>query len=188
MPLIRKFIDKIPKGKGRFVVKQLRKKYVRGKILDIGCSNLDYFGDLDVVYLDIKKQKNLKNFILSDLNSLILPFKNEKFDTVFASHVLEHLKAPYIILEECKRVLKKGGILIVGLPNPHYFSDAQKKKDYHINLICQETMKIMLQRIGFKILDLQYNWPIFDNEFFGKFYKYLPLYFKTDYWFIAEKP
>ncbi len=41
----------------------------------------------------------------------------QRFDIVFASHVLEHSPAPYVALSEWLRVLKVGGWLAVVMPN-----------------------------------------------------------------------
>jgi ubiquinone/menaquinone biosynthesis C-methylase UbiE len=45
-----------------------------------------------------------------------LPFKNEEFDLVFCSHVLEHVTNQTKSLKEIKRVLKKDGTVIIGMP------------------------------------------------------------------------
>lgn len=46
-----------------------------------------------------------------------LPFEDEFFDEVTSVHSLEHLYKPYECLCEIKRVLKKGGELIVIVPD-----------------------------------------------------------------------
>ena len=45
-----------------------------------------------------------------------LPYENESFDVVYSSHVLEHVNDEAKSLTEMKRVLKKDGILIIGMP------------------------------------------------------------------------
>jgi ubiquinone/menaquinone biosynthesis C-methylase UbiE len=45
-----------------------------------------------------------------------LPFENDSFDVVYSSHVLEHVKSEEQTLDEMKRVLKPGGVLIIGMP------------------------------------------------------------------------
>jgi len=45
-----------------------------------------------------------------------LPFKNEEFDIVFCSHVLEHVTNQAMSLSEINRVLKKDGVIIIGMP------------------------------------------------------------------------
>ena len=45
-----------------------------------------------------------------------LPFSNNEFDFVFASHVLEHIQDDLSALNEIKRILKPGGIAILPVP------------------------------------------------------------------------
>jgi ubiquinone/menaquinone biosynthesis C-methylase UbiE len=45
-----------------------------------------------------------------------LPFADNSFDVVYSSHVLEHVESETKALNEMKRVLKPGGVLIIGMP------------------------------------------------------------------------
>ena len=45
-----------------------------------------------------------------------LPFEENSFDLVYSSHVLEHVSSEEKSLAEMKRVLKPGGVLIIGMP------------------------------------------------------------------------
>lgn len=45
-----------------------------------------------------------------------IPFENKLFDTVYSSHVLEHVDDELRVLKEIKRVMKDDGILIIGMP------------------------------------------------------------------------
>ncbi|MGQ0828893.1 MAG: class I SAM-dependent methyltransferase [Bacteroidota bacterium] len=45
-----------------------------------------------------------------------LPYENLFFDTVYSSHVLEHVNSVDQTLSEMKRVLKDDGVLIIGMP------------------------------------------------------------------------
>lgn len=45
-----------------------------------------------------------------------LPYLNESFDIVYSSHVLEHVQDESKSLQEMRRVLKKDGTLIIGMP------------------------------------------------------------------------
>lgn len=45
-----------------------------------------------------------------------LPFKDEEYDCIFASHVLEHIKEDLIAIAEIRRVLKSGGFAILPVP------------------------------------------------------------------------
>ena len=49
--------------------------------------------------------------VLGDAQNL--PFKDESFEVILCTEVLEHLKKPQLAVDEMKRVLKKGGKLIL---------------------------------------------------------------------------
>lgn len=51
-----------------------------------------------------------------DLESGPLPMSADSFDVVIASHVLEHLENARTALEDWMRVLRPGGLLILGVP------------------------------------------------------------------------
>jgi ubiquinone/menaquinone biosynthesis C-methylase UbiE len=48
----------------------------------------------------------------------VFPVENEKFDLVFCVFVLEHVTRPTVFLNECNRILKTGGRLVILCP--HY--------------------------------------------------------------------
>ncbi len=52
--------------------------------------------------------------ILADARSC--PFSNNSFDVVFHQGLLEHFTSPFYLLRENHRILKKGGLLIVDVP------------------------------------------------------------------------
>lgn len=107
------------------------------KILDAGCGDgyylhllsnlgikLDLTGaDLDPVALESAK-KNLKgkNIKLVKNANLMkkLPFKDDFFDKVVLSEVTEHLPDDVKGLKEVSRVLRKGGKLVLTVPNHNY--------------------------------------------------------------------
>ena len=73
-------------------------------------------------------RKNCKHYVSADLyrtdvdcmfDIQKIPFPNESFDLIFASHVLEHVEDDYRALYEIKRVLKNKGIAILPVPLHH---------------------------------------------------------------------
>lgn len=66
---------------------------------------------------DIDKEEFRKrNIDIIECDVENMPFENESFDAVVLSHVLEHCLNTGIVLQEIKRVLKKGGFLFVFVP------------------------------------------------------------------------
>ena len=79
------------------------------KILDIGCGyGANEFANTICDVQDLSKFYRDKNFI--KLENKQLPFKDDEFDFVIASHVLEHVEDLKFFINELERVSKKGYI------------------------------------------------------------------------------
>lgn len=101
------------------------------KVLDIGVGDGIYeaildenirdrcqFYGIDVSPTQLQRAKKyLKEAKVVDLNTQKLPYKNNFFDIIIASEILEHLFTPEKVLYDAQRVLKKGGYLLVTIPN-----------------------------------------------------------------------
>lgn len=102
---------------------------LNAKVLDVGCvgfaqvrnahesgrTDLKHFG-VDYGDLDFEAPAGYL-FKKADLNSEPIPFADDTFDLVVASHIIEHLANPLVFFEECIRVTKPGGILYVEAPS-----------------------------------------------------------------------
>jgi SAM-dependent methyltransferase len=97
------------------------------KLLDVGSGNgyLKYFcdfGNIDWHGIEIWEERFRDCERLGyhmhryDIDTETLPFEKECFDVVVASHVIEHLRNPAFAVREMSRVLKTGGLFIVGTP------------------------------------------------------------------------
>ena len=63
---------------------------------------------------DISNKKEICQFGVGDINTL--PFKDESYDSVICSEVLEHVDSPKDSIKELIRVLKPGGVLALSVP------------------------------------------------------------------------
>ncbi len=99
------------------MIKRTSKKYIETilssnkdwKILDIGCGYTA--SDYANVICDVQDLSNYykdRNFI--KLENKILPFKDDEFDFVIASHVIEHVEDVELFIAELERISKKGYI------------------------------------------------------------------------------
>lgn len=111
-----------------------------GKLLEIGCGNgfnscilskfansviaTDLYGqDLKSHSVGMNTAKELiarlaiKNCELVSCSGEELPFKDGVFDTVFSMYTLEHIPDRKKMIADVRRVLKKGGLFIVIVPN-----------------------------------------------------------------------
>ncbi len=81
------------------------------KKLNIGCGKLSRNG---YVNMDIARLPGVD--VVHDLNNYPWPFKENEFDEIYASHVLEHLDSIIDPLEEIWRVSKNGALIKIGVP------------------------------------------------------------------------
>ena len=90
-------------------IETILKKNSDWKILDIGCGySANEFAKTICDVQDLSKLYKDKNFV--KLEKKQLPFKDNEFDFVIASHVLEHVEDFKFFIEELERVSKKGYI------------------------------------------------------------------------------
>jgi 2-polyprenyl-3-methyl-5-hydroxy-6-metoxy-1,4-benzoquinol methylase len=93
------------------------------KVLDIGAESKELIEKImqvsdDVTAIDINedaiKEANMPNFLHMD--AINMTFKNNTFDIILSSHVIEHIPDPNKFLTEISRVLKPGGKIILAYP------------------------------------------------------------------------
>lgn len=100
-------------------------------ILDVGCGSEAGNRPLlkeDVLHIDLQVTDFNKFFVDVRCDAQRLPFKNNSFDEVFCSHIIEHVKNPFLLLKELKRISKG----LVTIKCPHRFS-MTAKNPLHIN-------------------------------------------------------
>jgi SAM-dependent methyltransferase len=106
----------------------LIEKWVSGAVLDIG-SNYGRFSALSptTVSLDIDKRWLVRGIELRNIKRAVvgsgtaLGFKSDRFDTVLAIGVTEHIPPPLMprFLDELTRVTKRAGILVIQTASPY---------------------------------------------------------------------
>jgi len=124
-------------------------------VLDIGCGNardllvlakkgikcvgVDSSGGMVDEGLKILKRYGFNNLKIYKADARTLPFKNNTFDKIILSEVIEHIPDYKNAIKECKRVLKKEGILVITTPNWHSL--------YGINRLILETIRVFIRLI-----------------------------------------
>jgi ubiquinone/menaquinone biosynthesis C-methylase UbiE len=93
------------------------------KVLDIGCRTgevtrfFSYWNDvtgIDFIPEFIEQAKKLKgNYFVFDVDNNVLPFQDKSFDVVFCGETLEHIHNRNNLMQECHRILKDDGKIII---------------------------------------------------------------------------
>lgn len=118
------------------------------KILDVGCGkigkgdvNIDLFvGETPHSDVDFIKPKKIKNFIKAD--AFYLPFRDNSFSLVHASHVLEHLPEPLKALSEFKRVSNE--VVVIKVPHANFYRGEEFRE--HIFSWNRYSLKNLVQK------------------------------------------
>jgi len=143
----------------------------RGNLLDVGCGNGEiaaYVRNMgwevtgvepDPIAAGLAREK----FGLKVYEGTVeeAQLQKESFDVITMHHVIEHLPDSHRTLEECHRVLKPGGRLVIITPNieslaSRIFGSAWLWLDppRHFNLFSRRTLSIGVEQTGFQVAGL----------------------------------
>ena len=140
---------------------------------DVGCGSSHILADLPhAVGVDMRHDKlafmRRTNKKLLQANGMILPFKDAEFDCVISSEVIEHIPdEDGKLIDELTRILKPGGILVLGTPDyggwqwpliewiygkvaPGAYADE------HCTFYSYKSLREALESRGYEILDHGY--------------------------------
>lgn len=127
---------------------------LEGKLLDFGCGSKPYqslfINVKEYIGLDYEgaghshKDESIDVFY----DGKKIPFTNDHFDSLFASEVFEHLFNLEEMIPEIKRVMKKGGKILITCP--FVWNEHEIPIDYA--RYTQFALKHLLEKNGFTIL------------------------------------
>lgn len=143
--------------------------------------------ELTDINKEILKSKGYSEVIKHDLNIYPYPIEDNSCDFILFSHVIEHLYSPILALNECFRILKPGGILLLWVPNSDSKIYNNWDFEWHYYAMNYKWWNFLLKQSWFSVEKMYVNWLIFNNKTYLKllqpFFKFVWL----DPWFICKK-
>jgi ubiquinone/menaquinone biosynthesis C-methylase UbiE len=130
------------------------------KILDVGCgwgrelARLKNAIGIDICLPFLRAARNYTNNDVILASATSLPFKEDAFDCLVMSEVIEHLKEQETAMREAVRVLKDQGRIVLQTPNSHWTRQKIVAERYgHVHEFNPEELFRFLTYFGFR--DLQ---------------------------------
>ncbi|MEZ0230862.1 MAG: glycosyltransferase [Planctomycetota bacterium] len=141
-------------------------------ILDIGCGTsmvimaLPEAVGLEVAFKKLRFLRQLGRRLTAGVLKR-LPFGERQFDQVICSEVIEHISMDEISFEEMKRVLKPGGVLVIGTPDYGtwvwpFIEWCYKRvmpggySDEHITHFTAKSLREHLEKTGFEVVETKW--------------------------------
>lgn len=137
-----------------------------GKILDLGSGdgylkkylNNDVYlqttgnatSSFEIIQMDIADDKSGNVDITHNAEHAPYPFKENSFDGIVCSELLEHVFNPNTVIGECHRILKPNGILILTVPN---FNSIDNILNRHQHSVYNSSNRMSIEHIRHYTVD-----------------------------------
>ncbi len=138
------------------MIKRTSKKYIQNllsenkqwQVLDIGCGyTANEYANTICDVQDLSSYYKDRNFIKLENNKL--PFKDNQFDFVIASHVIEHVDNFELFIKELERVSKKGYIELPSKLEDNLVFENKKDHLWHMDFDDVNLKLIISKKIQF---------------------------------------
>lgn len=159
----------------------------KGRLLDVGCG--------EGLFLELAKRNGWRvhgtdvstyaaEFASARLDQNVFcgeiwdaGFDEQSFDVISLWHVLEHTASPMRTLQELRRLLKPGGLLVLAVPNlndrlmqvayrlvkgrkPRLFSIGDK--EIHLFHFSAQSLRLLLEKVGFACVKVSPDFGVVD--------------------------
>ena len=160
----------------KFMIQNIRRRYQEflnlykvkenDKILEIGSggsfiieflkNNINYY-PLDIPINNLKRIKETSKIPILPISAdgYFLPFKENSFNLIILSEVLEHLAEPDKVLQQIHRVLNKNGKCLISVPYKEKISyqicvhcNKPTPINAHIHSFDEKTLSLMTKKAG----------------------------------------
>lgn len=137
----------------------IRERIKKGVTLDLGCGGNKTIPD--AIGVDMIKKDDVVETLMAgtkssaDVNADVsepLPFEKEYADTIIARHILEHLHNPYKVIRQWVDVLKKGGKLIIAVPDDRKIGSITMNIE-HKHAFTPDFLADVIKECGLKVVE-----------------------------------
>jgi SAM-dependent methyltransferase len=152
----------------RFRQKRIEQFVKKGRILDIGCGRGEFLSLMknrgwEAIGLELNEETawNARNAFGLEIWTDSLAdarFEDNSFDVITLWHVLEHLPNPVLTIEECRRILKPSGLIVIALP---HFGSLQARISgkywfhldlpYHLFHFTDKNLELLLRKFSLRV-------------------------------------
>lgn len=126
-------------------------------VMDVGCGSKKLYEHAIGVDLVPNDEYSMSNSMIENTGVDIeadvsgpIPVDSESIDVIICKHVLEHIVDHIKALREWARILKKGGKLLIAVPDPA-LCDAIAVDSTHVHAFNKDSLKTVLNMTGYKI-------------------------------------
>lgn len=164
----------------RRVMEKVAKLDVGATILDVGCgtggfaSNLldkyEVIGlDTSEIALEYSRKRGIKTLYSMTLDEF--PRDNHKINAITILDVIEHIEGDAEVVEDCFKVIEKGGYVIATVPAYRFMWSKHDEMHMHYRRYTKDEINLLFEQAGF---DLVYS------SYFN-FFLFLPALLKRYY-------
>jgi len=85
-----------------------------GRLLDCRVTAIDLAGEmLKLARINVESAALDERVRLEQVDAKAMPYRDDRFDAVISNSIVHHVSEPAVVLDECLRVLRPGGILFL---------------------------------------------------------------------------